>query len=96
MPEIAYQVDSFGHGAGLPAIYRGAGCRFAVHCRPNQDEMPTPSRLFRWRSPDGTEVLTANLDGYHLELGSIAPNWILAKYCVDPRVDRTPEQVPPA
>lgn len=67
VPDIAYQVDSFGHAAGLPSIYRAAGCRYAVQCRPSQKQRPTPSRIFRWRGPDGAEVLTANLDTYAVE-----------------------------
>ena len=89
VPEIAYQVDSFGHAAGLPSIYRGVGCRFAVQCRPSQQQFPTPSRIFRWRGPDGTEVLTANLEGYGLELEAKDPTYTFAA-----RLQRAPSQAP--
>lgn len=85
VPQIAYQVDSFGHSAGLPSIYRAAGCRFAVQSRPSQEDCPTPSRIFRWRGPDGAEVLTANLETYTIEYSD-------PLYDLSARVERAAEQ----
>jgi alpha-mannosidase len=60
---VAYLVDSFGHGAYLPRLLREAGQRGFVFMRPQQHEHALPSCLFRWRSPDGAEVLTFRIPG---------------------------------
>lgn len=57
-PETAYCVDSFGHAATLPMILAGCGFRHYVMMRPMQKEMKLPSNLFRWRAPDGSEIIT--------------------------------------
>jgi alpha-mannosidase len=63
-PEVAYNVDSFGHAATLPQFMRAAGQRFYVMMRPQEHEMPLPARLFRWRGfPDGPEVVTFRIAG---------------------------------
>ena len=61
---VAYNVDSFGHGAFLPRIIRQAGQHYYVMMRPTGNEKSLPANLFRWRSPDGHEVLTARIDNY--------------------------------
>ena len=53
---VGYNVDSFGHTAWLPSMLRAAGLDSYVFMRPMPDEMSLPSRVFRWRSPDGAEV----------------------------------------
>jgi alpha-mannosidase len=55
---VGYNVDSFGHTAWLPAMLRAAGLDSYVFMRPMPEEMSLPSRVFRWRSPDGAEVPT--------------------------------------
>lgn len=58
-PKIAYNVDSFGHGAALPELIAAAGQTHYVMMRPMQDEKDLPSRLFRWRGRDGgKEIVT--------------------------------------
>jgi len=89
VPEIAYQVDSFGHSAGLPTIYRAAGCRFAVQCRPSQKEHPMQSRIFRWQGPDKAEILTVNLEAYAVDYDGVDPSFGLRS-----RISRAKEQVP--
>ena len=63
LPEVpvGYCVDSFGHGAYLPRIMQQTGQRYYVMMRPGPPEMELPSCLFRWRSPDGAEILTFRL-----------------------------------
>lgn len=66
---VAYLVDSFGHGSFLPRILREAGQRYFVMMRPDAGEKALPSSLFRWRSPDGHEVLTFRIPGGYTTVG---------------------------
>ena len=54
---IGYNVDSFGHGAGLPQILARGGYRYYVMMRPQAHEFDLPM-LFWWESADGSRVLT--------------------------------------
>lgn len=58
-PRVAYNVDSFGHAAGLPGLMREAGQDRYVMMRPQEHEMKLPARVFRWRGYEGgPEVVT--------------------------------------
>ncbi len=64
VPEVAYNVDSFGHAATLPGYLRAAGQHAYVMMRPQEHEMTLPARLFRWRGyDDGPEVLVFRIAG---------------------------------
>ena len=55
---LAWLPDSFGFGAGLPAIAQATGVRwFCTHKLAWNATNPFPHRLFRWRSRCGSEVL---------------------------------------
>jgi len=54
---VGYNVDSFGHNAMIPSFLREAGYDSYVMMRPMAHEKELPSALFRWRSPDGAEVI---------------------------------------
>ena len=55
---LAWLPDSFGFGAGLPAVARATGVRwFCTHKLAWNATTPFPHRLFRWRSRCGAEVL---------------------------------------
>jgi alpha-mannosidase len=54
---VAYNIDSFGHNAMLPQIFQKSGLDFYVFLRPMPHEMDLPGRVFRWQSPDGSQVL---------------------------------------
>ncbi len=56
---VGYSPDAFGHPADLPRVLAGFGAGSAVVWRG-----APPDARFRWRSPDGSEVLTVN-QGYH-------------------------------
>ncbi|HEX8774153.1 MAG TPA: glycoside hydrolase family 38 C-terminal domain-containing protein [Pyrinomonadaceae bacterium] len=58
--QIGFNPDSFGHGAGLPAILKHAGYRYYVFMRPQEHEMKLPL-LFWWEAPDGSRVLTLRI-----------------------------------
>ncbi len=63
--QTGYNVDSFGHGAFLPRFYQEFGVRNYCMMRPGPREKHLPGELFRWRSPDGAELLTARIcDSY--------------------------------
>jgi len=55
---VGYNPDSFGHHGMLPQILKKSGMDYYVFMRPQPHEKELPSRLFRWRSDDGSEVLT--------------------------------------
>jgi len=54
---VGYNPDSFGHHGMLPQILKKSGMDHYVFMRPQPHEKTLPSRLFRWRSDDGSEVL---------------------------------------
>ena len=61
----AYNVDSFGHTYMLPQIFKKSGLDHYVFMRPGPHEKTLPANVFRWRSPDGTELPTYRiLDPY--------------------------------
>ena len=63
-PDVAYNVDSFGHAASLPGLMRENGQNFYVMMRPGEHEMALPARLFRWRGFEkGPEVTTFRIAG---------------------------------
>jgi mannosylglycerate hydrolase len=54
---VGYLPDSFGHPAQLPQILRGFGLDTFVFWRGLGDERERLGARFRWRAPDGSEVL---------------------------------------
>jgi mannosylglycerate hydrolase len=54
---VGYLPDSFGHPAQLPQILRGFGLDAFVFSRGLGDERERVGGRFRWRAPDGSEVL---------------------------------------
>ncbi|MCH5198511.1 MAG: alpha-mannosidase [Oscillospiraceae bacterium] len=59
--KVGYNVDSFGHNAMLPQILKKTGMNDYVFMRPGIHEKTLPSNIFRWISPDGSEVIAARL-----------------------------------
>lgn len=57
--KTAYNVDSFGHNAMLPQIFKKAGVENYVMMRPGRRENARiPGWLFDWYAPDGSHVRT--------------------------------------
>lgn len=54
---VGYNIDSFGHSIALPQILVKSGIRYYVFMRPGPHEKPLPHWVFRWSSPDGSEVI---------------------------------------
>ena len=70
--KTGYNVDSFGHNASLPQLLTKSGMHSYVYMRPddhNEKEYPFKQNLFKWRSPDGSEVYTYRiLSHYNMNL----------------------------
>jgi alpha-mannosidase len=70
---VGYSPDAFGHPAALPTILRGFGIETALLWR-GHGGCGSPDRdLFRWRAPDGAEVLTHHLPPAGYEYGAELP-----------------------
>lgn len=63
-PEIAYNVDSFGHSGGLPQILVKHGYRGYLCCRPHKEEMPSPD-CFVWVGVDGSSIKTVRANEHY-------------------------------
>lgn len=63
MAECGYNVDSFGHQAGLPAILAGQRLSGYVFMRPQPDQMIIPAPSFRWMGEDGSAVIANHCEG---------------------------------
>jgi mannosylglycerate hydrolase len=53
---VGYMPDSFGHPLQLPQILAGFGIDTFIFSRGMGDELDEVGVVFRWRSPDGSEV----------------------------------------
>lgn len=60
---VGYNVDSFGHNAGLPQILSKAGIKYYVFMRPEPHEKELPQPVFWWEGADGSRVLAHRLRG---------------------------------
>jgi alpha-mannosidase len=60
--KIGYNIDSFGHAAGLPTILKHAGYDYYVFSRPSEQEMHLPV-MFWWEGPDGSRILALRISG---------------------------------
>ena len=72
-PRVAYNFDSFGHGAGLPQVLTQAGYKMYIHMRPQASELALPAELYRWRGVDGSEIPAYRIEFglYHTERDNI-------------------------
>ena len=61
MATTGYNVDSFGHNLMLPQILKKSGMKQYVFMRPGLHEKKMEGDIFRWQSPDGSEILTYRL-----------------------------------
>jgi alpha-mannosidase len=67
---VGYNVDSFGHNAGLPQMLLQAGMKYYVMMRPGEHEMHLPT-VFWWEGPDGSRVLVQRImEGYGSSAGA--------------------------
>jgi alpha-mannosidase/mannosylglycerate hydrolase len=54
---VGYLPDSFGHPLQMPQILAGFGIANMIFSRGLGDQLDTVGVVFRWRAPDGSEVL---------------------------------------
>lgn len=77
-PRTAYNVDSFGHSAGLTRLMRAHGQDRYVMMRPQEHELELPARIFRWRGhEDDTEIVTFRI-ARNYEIAQITAEHIMA------------------
>lgn len=71
--DVLYSPDAFGHPAVLPTLAREFGLKYGVLWRGLGGEPNQERDFFRWRGPDGREILLWHLppDGY--EMGAALP-----------------------
>jgi mannosylglycerate hydrolase len=71
--DVLYSPDAFGHPAVLPTLAREFGLKYGVLWRGLGGEPGQEHDFFRWKGPDGREVLLWHLppDGY--EIGAALP-----------------------
>jgi alpha-mannosidase len=67
--KTGYNIDSFGHGGGMPQILKKSGLDFYIFLRPMPHERGLPSRLFWWESDDGSRVLAFRIAFEYLSWG---------------------------
>ena len=72
--DVLYSPDAFGHPASLPQLAGEFGIRFGVAWRGLGGEPDQRHDLYRWRAPDGREILLYHLppDGYEVGAGLMA------------------------
>ena len=54
---VGFAPDSFGHNGSLPQVLLQSGMDSYAFMRPMPEEKDLPGSLFRWQSPDGSEVM---------------------------------------
>src|SRR5260221_14444096 len=71
--DVLYSPDAFGHPAVLPTLAREFGLKYGVLWRGLAGGPGQRSEFFRWRGPDGREILLWHLppDGY--QIGAALP-----------------------
>ncbi len=63
--KTGYNVDSFGHNAGLPKILKAGGIDNYCFMRPMPFEQGRDETLFNWESDDGSKVLAYRIPGFY-------------------------------
>ena len=71
--DVLYSPDAFGHPAALPALAREFGIKYAVLWRGLGGEPGQEQDLYRWRAPDGRDVLLWHLPPPGYEIGAALP-----------------------
>ena len=91
--DVLYSPDAFGHPAIMPSLGAEFGIRYGVLWRGLGGEPDQGGDLFRWRAPDGGELLLHHLspDGYEAGAAlpanrtALVPAWATLKAQLEPR-----------
>ncbi len=67
--QVGYMPDSFGHPMQLPQVLAGFGIKTFIFSRGMGDQLDDVGLIFRWRAPDGSEVLAFH---QHADYGNFA------------------------
>ncbi|MCE7935529.1 MAG: alpha-mannosidase [Chlorobi bacterium CHB2] len=73
---VGYSPDAFGHTLGLPQLLARSGMPSYIFCRPDPTELPLPSPIIRWHSPDGSSVLAYRVPFHYNMYESSVPKKI--------------------
>lgn len=57
--DTVFNIDSFGHPLMLAQVFAKLRMPYGVISRPDEKDMDVGDSLFRWRAPDGSEVIMA-------------------------------------
>lgn len=71
--DVLYSPDAFGHPGALPALAREFGIKFGVLWRGLGGEPGQEKDWFRWKAPDGREMLLWHLPPEGYEIGAALP-----------------------
>jgi alpha-mannosidase len=71
--DVVYSPDAFGHPAVLPVLAREFGIKYGVLWRGLGGEPGQEHDFFRWRGPDGREMLLWHLPPQGYEIGAALP-----------------------
>jgi alpha-mannosidase len=71
--DVVYSPDAFGHPAVLPTVAREFGMKYGVLWRGLGGEPGQDHDFFRWRGPDGREMLLWHLPPQGYEIGAALP-----------------------
>ncbi|WP_370586840.1 alpha-mannosidase [Synechococcus sp. PROS-7-1] len=87
--DLAWLPDSFGFGAGLPAVANATGVQwFCTHKLAWNATNPFPHRLFRWRGRGSAEVMALMLPGIGTDADPVAMGAEQLKFQQSTGIDR--------
>jgi len=69
--KVGYLPDTFGHTAQMPQLLARSGIGSFVYTRGSGDELDGLGLEYRWRAPDGSEVLAVNQWGGYCNAGGL-------------------------
>ncbi len=79
-PEIAVNLDPFGHSRGLVQILAKSGYTGYLFCRPDEENIPLPAEDFIWEGFDGSEITACRATEHYNSLrgraGEKIERWI--------------------
>jgi alpha-mannosidase len=88
---VGYNIDSFGHAAGIPTLLGRAGLRSYVMMRPGEHEKELPAYAFQWTDASGQGVPTYRIPfNYETDTTEVMSEKIERTFTIADR-ERTPQ-----